>query len=121
MTFGSVSEPFRLRKMKKALKIHRNRSAPALNTIPIRTLMAIRGAWNVWAVFVLLWLADLLDAVTTALSLARPAVIAVTNSLIHANPSLHMSCLQLRSSSKFIGTMLLLARRRYVLWHFQCF
>jgi hypothetical protein len=55
--------------------------------------MAIRGAWNIWAIFVLLWLADLLDAITTALSLARLIVIAVTNTLIYANLSLYMSCL----------------------------
>jgi hypothetical protein len=55
--------------------------------------MAIRGAWNIWAVFVLLWLADLLDAIITALLLAYLVIIAVTNTLIYADPSLHMSCL----------------------------
>jgi hypothetical protein len=120
MTFGSVSKPFRLRKIKKALKIHQNKSAPTLNTIPIKTLMAIRGAWNIWAVFVLLWLANLLDAITIALSLAHLVIIAITNTLIYADPSLYMSCLQLRSSSSFIRTTLLLVQRRYILWHFQC-
>jgi hypothetical protein len=44
MTFRSVSKPFRLRKIKKALKIYQNKSAPILNIILIRTLIVIRGA-----------------------------------------------------------------------------
>ena len=108
MTFRSVSKPFRLRKIKKALKIHQNRSALALNTILIRMLIAIRGAWNVQAIFVLLWLANLLDAIIIALLLAYLVVIAVINTLIYANLFLYMSYLQLRSSLSFIRTILLL-------------
>jgi cell division septal protein FtsQ len=75
------------------LKIHRNRSAPALNMILIKTSIVRRRVYLVWAVFVLLWLVDLLDTITTILSLARLAVIAVTSNLIYTNLFLYTSYL----------------------------
>jgi cell division septal protein FtsQ len=61
--------------------------------ILIKTSMARRRAYLVWAIFALLWLVDLLDIIIIILSLARLAVITVIGNLIYADLFLYMSYL----------------------------
>jgi hypothetical protein len=106
---------FRLRIMKIHLPMHQFLCAPITKTILRATYMARRGALSVWPVFALLWLDALMDVATTLLSVVRPDVSVAISSLMLAVLFRNMFCLQLGSSSKSIGTSVLLARRRYVL------
>jgi hypothetical protein len=106
---------FRLRIMKIHLPMHQFLYAPITKTILRAMYIARRGALSVWPVFALLWLDALMDIATTLLLVVYPDVSVAISSLILAVLFWNMFCLQLGSSSKSIGTSVLLAQRRYVL------
>jgi hypothetical protein len=71
--------------------------------------MARRGALSVWPIFALLWLDALIDVTMTLLSVVHPDVSVAISSLMLTILFRNMFCLQLGSSSKSIGTSVLLA------------
>jgi hypothetical protein len=106
---------FRLWIIKIHLLMHQFLCALITKMILRAMYMARRGALSIWPVFALLWLDALMDVAITLLLVVCPDVSVAISSLMLAVLFRNIFCLQLRSSSKSIGTSVLLAQRRYIL------
>jgi hypothetical protein len=99
---------FRLRIIKIHLLMHQFLCAPITKTILRAMYIARRGALSVWPIFALLWLDALMDITTILLLVVCLDISIAISSLMLAVLFRNMFCLQLGSSSKSIGTSVLL-------------